>query len=194
MTTPQQCAVSSRRGKLISLRHPLALSFGLGGPCVCRLPADWRAGFVWDDDPLITDNPMVKSSDGLYRFWFTTDAPDYYPLTSSFWWLEWRLWGKNATGWHAVNVLLHAADVVLVWMVFRHLKIPGAWLAALLFAVHPVNVVTVAWISEQKNTLSMLFFAVAILLYLRFDETTTDGVTAFRWRHFCWPCSAKRRW
>ncbi len=78
--------------------------------------------------------------------------------------------GKEPAGWHAVNILLHAANVVLIWMVLRRLRIPGAWLAALLFAVHPVNVATVAWISEQKSTLSMLFFALSILWYVRFDE------------------------
>ncbi len=133
------------------------------------LPA-LRGGFVWDDELLLTGNRMVQARDGLYRFWFTAEARDYYPLTSSFWWIQWRLWGKNTAGWHTVNVLLHAANVVLVWMVLRRLRIPGAWLAALLFAVHPVNVSTVAQISEQKNTLSMLFCAVAVLLYLRFDE------------------------
>jgi tetratricopeptide (TPR) repeat protein len=130
----------------------------------------WHAGFVWDDERFITSNHMLQAPDGLYRIWFTTEAMDYYPLTSSFWWLQWRLWGTNAAGWHAVNILFHAANVVLVWMVLRRLKIPGAWLAALLFAVHPVNVATAAWISEQKNTLSMLFFALSILWYLRFDD------------------------
>ena len=129
-----------------------------------------RAGFIWDDDMLITGNRLVKASDGLYRFWFTTQAPDYYPLTWSLWWAEWRLWGASAMGYHVVNVFLHAANVVLVWMVLRRLKIPGAWLAALVFAIHPVNVATVAWVSEQKNTLSMMFFLMAILSYLRFDE------------------------
>ena len=130
----------------------------------------WRAGFIWDDGPLITDNPMIRGCDGLYRIWFTTEALEYYPLTSSFRWLQWRLWGKNAGGYHAVNVLLHATNVLLIWMVLRRLRIPGSWLAALLFAVHPVNVATVAWISEQKNALSMLFFALSILWYVRFDE------------------------
>lgn len=129
-----------------------------------------HSGFVFDDYNLITENRLIKASDGLHRFWFTTEAPDYYPLTWSLWWLEWRLWGGSAAGYHVVNVLFHAVNAVLVWLVLRRLKIPGAWLTGLVFALHPVNVATAAWISEQKNTLSMLFYAAAILLYLRFDE------------------------
>ncbi|MGO9611373.1 MAG: tetratricopeptide repeat protein [Verrucomicrobiia bacterium] len=134
------------------------------------LPA-LRAGFVFDDaGTLVLYNPILKADNGLYRFWFTTEAPDYYPLTWSLLWSEWHCWGGHPAGYHVVNVLLHAVNAVLVWMVLRRLKVPGSWLAALVFAVHPVNVATVAWISEQKNTLSMLFYALAILLFLRFDE------------------------
>jgi tetratricopeptide (TPR) repeat protein len=139
----------------------------------------WRAGVIWDDEELVTDNRMVQAPDGLRRMWLTTDVLGYWPLTSSAWWLEWRLWGNHPTGYHAVNVLLHAINAVLVWAILWRLKVPGSWLAGCVFALHPVNVASVAWISEQKNMLSMLFYLIAILLYLRFDE---EG--GWRWYGF----------
>ncbi len=129
-----------------------------------------RGGFLWDDDTLIIENPLIKATDGLYRIWFTTEPADYYPVTNSLAWLQWHLWGHIPAGYHVVNVLLHAINAVLAWMVLSRLKIPGAWVAGLVFALHPVNVATAAWISEQKNTLSMFFYLVAILLFLRFNE------------------------
>jgi tetratricopeptide (TPR) repeat protein len=136
-----------------------------------------RGGFVFDDYPLITENGMVRADNGIRLFWSGAGAADYYPLTGSLWWLEWRMWGDQATGYHVLNILLQAVNAVLVWLILRRLNIPGGWVAALVFAIHPVNVATAGWISEQKNTLSMMFYAVAILLYLKFDA---DG----RWRWY----------
>jgi hypothetical protein len=130
-----------------------------------------RGGFIWDDDSLLTENPAVKTIDGLYSVWFGNWAVDYIPLTLSSFWLEWHVWGRHAAGYHVVNILLHAANAVLLWRVLKSLGLPGSWLAALLFAVHPVCAASVTWIAERKNTLSMLFYLLSLWWFLRFDET-----------------------
>ncbi len=125
-------------------------------------------GFILDDDLYVTNNKIITASDGLYRFWCTTKSVDYWPMSNTTLWTEWRLWGMNPTGYHITNLILHIADALLIWIILRKLSIPGAFLAAMVFAVHPVNVESVAWISQRKNTMSMLFFLLSILCYLKY--------------------------
>lgn len=130
-----------------------------------------QGGFVWDDDDYVTENPLLTAPDGLKRIWFSLDSPSqYFPLVYTTFRVEHALWGLDPLGYHIVNVLLHAINVLLVWYVLRRLSVPGAWLAAAIFGLHPVHVESVAWITERKNVLSMLFFLLAILAYVRFID------------------------
>lgn len=134
-----------------------------------------RGAFILDDGPLITENPIVQAPDGLSRFWRTSEATDYWPLTNTSFWLEWRLWGVNPTGYHVTNLILHIVAALLIWAILGKLIIPGAFLAALLFVVHPVNVESVAWISQRKNTLALVFFLLSILWYLCAEEAKKNS-------------------
>ena len=134
------------------------------------LPA-LSGGLLWDDAAHIT-RPELRSLHGLWRIWSDLGATQqYYPLLHSAFWMECKLWGDSTLGYHLANLLLHAAAAILVMLIMRRLRLPGAWLAALIFALHPVCVESVAWIAEQKNTLSAVFYLSAALLYLDFDHT-----------------------
>lgn len=143
---------------------------------IVYLPA-FRADFIWDDDELVTDNLLVRQTSGLWRMWIPTKTIDYYPVTWATFWVECRLWGIDATGYHVTNILLHILGALLLWQILEQLKIRGAWLAALLFAIHPVNVESVAWIAERKNTLSFVFYALTVLFFLR-DNRRSDWIAA----------------
>ncbi len=130
----------------------------------------WHGGLLWDDDFNVA-TPQLRSLDGLRRIWFVPRTTlQYYPLLYSSSWLQERFWSDSPTGYHLVNLLLHIGCVVLVLKILRFLRIPGAELATIVFALHPVNVETVAWITERKNTLSGVFALAATLSYLKFDE------------------------
>ena len=131
----------------------------------------WHGGLLWDDDTNMT-TPELRSLDGLKRIWFVPrTTQQYYPLLYSSYWFQQRLFGDSTAGYHLVNLLLHIGCAVLVLKILRRLRVPGAELATIIFALHPVNVETVAWIAERKNTLSGIFGLAATLLYLKFDDS-----------------------
>ena len=137
---------------------------------VCYWPS-LRGGLVWDDAAHVT-SPPLQSLSGLGRIWSDPRATQqYYPLLHTFFWAEHRAWGDATLGYHLANVLEHAAAACLLVIVLRRLSVPGAGLTGVIFAVHPVNAESVAWISEQKNTLSLVFYLTAAIAYLRFDAS-----------------------
>jgi protein O-mannosyl-transferase len=137
---------------------------------IAYLPA-LRGGLLWDDIGHIT-KPDLQSLHGLWRIWFDLGATQqYYPLLHSAFWMEHRIWGDAVLGYHLTNVALHALAACLVVTIVRRLALPGAWLAGFVFALHPVCVEAVAWISEQKSTLSGVFYLGSALTYLSFDQT-----------------------
>ncbi len=150
---------------------------------VAYLPA-LGGGFIWDDNDHVTSNEHLRSAEGLGRIWFEIGAtPQYYPLVFTSFWVEYQLWADHPFGYHLTNVLLHAASAVVLLVVLRRLAVPGAWLAAAIFALHPVHAESVAWITERKNVLSGLLYLGALLAYLGFDRATAPG-TGRPWRWY----------
>ena len=129
-----------------------------------------NAGFIWDDGRAITNNPALQSVRGLWDIWTGHGEADYFPLKTTVLWVIYQFFGARTSPYHVVNVGIHAANAVLLWRVLRRLAIPGAWLAGLLFLVHPTHVESVAWVSECKNTLSTLFALMALLAWLRYEQ------------------------
>jgi protein O-mannosyl-transferase len=149
-------------------------------PCI-------NGGFVLDDTLLLAKNDLIRNPDGLRKLWCTTVSIDYWPMTNTSFWIEWRLWGMNSTGYHVTNLILHIVETLLICIILRKLSIPGAFLAAMLFAMHPVNVETVAWIASRKNMLAMLFFLLSILWYLKADiPAASVGMAPARSRGGSW--------
>jgi protein O-mannosyl-transferase len=152
----------------------LAPGLGLSVVLLATIAAYWPSRYgeiIWDDDVNLL-NRAVCTSGGLYRIWFEPGATEqYYPVLYSAFWLEHKLWGDAVLGYHVVNVLCHSISVVLLYAILRRLQVAGAFLAAAIFALHPVMVESVAWMTEQRNTLSTVFYLLSMLVYLGFDES-----------------------
>ncbi len=153
---------------------PLA---GAAAIVLLALVAYWPAihgGFVWDDHSWLWNSKTSSDPDGWYKGWqfWSAETPDYWPLTATTFWAQWRLFGReHLAGYHLLNIFLHALSAILIWRLLLRLKVPAAWLIAVMFTVHPACVPSVAWITELKNTLSMVFFTLALLLYVRDEDS-----------------------
>lgn len=152
------------------LAEPL-LALLLFGVIVAAYAPALTGAPVWDDDAHLT-RAALQGWDGLWRIWFAPGATQqYYPVLHSAFWVEHRLWGAAATGYHLVTAAFHALSAILIVLLGQQLGIRGAWVAGALFALHPVHVESVAWISEQKNTLSLTLALLATLAWLRYDDS-----------------------
>lgn len=160
------------------MRRQLVLSVLLAGAIVLVYWPALGGGFIWDDEMHVTDNLALRHVEGLRWIWLHPGLlpavqgyipTQYYPLLQTSFWLDYHLWGLDPRGYHAISLLLQVAVSLLVWRVLRRLEVPGALLAAAVFALHPVQVESVAWITERKNLLSSLFSLAAALAYFRFS-------------------------
>jgi tetratricopeptide (TPR) repeat protein len=147
----------------------------------------FRAGFIWDDESHLTRNPCVIGPLGLKEIWTTAQAV-YYPLVLTTFWVLHKVVGLNPLSFHALNILFHAVSAILLWRVLRLLEVRGAWLGAALWALHPVMVQSVAWVTELKNTQSCVFYLLSILFFLKWmDRGDAVATPPQRWtgeRHF----------
>ena len=160
---------------------PALFVLSLAAATIMAYRPAWNGGFLWDDDAYITNNELLTAPNGLRRIWLSFDSPSqYFPLTYTSFRIERALWGLNPSGYHWTNIFLHVANALLVWRLLARLKLPGAWLAAAIFALHPVQVESVAWITERKNVLMGFFFLLTLLAWIAF----TDESTRRPWRFY----------
>ena len=145
----------------------------------------YHGDWLWDDDQAITANPVTQGPWSFYKLWVAPPGADYFPLTATGFWLPWQLFGPRPdmpppmaeaalagvrTVYHAINIILHICGALAFWRLLAVMKLPGAWLGGLLFAIHPVCIESVAWVSELKNTLSQPLFLLACASFVQFDD------------------------
>ncbi len=142
-----------------------------------------RAGFVWDDGLYITSDPLLSAHDGLRRIWFSLQSSpcQYFPMVYTVFRAEYALWGLHPAGYHWVNVFIHAINSILLWQLLRRLNVPGAWLAAALFGLHPVQVESVAWVSELKNVMSLFFCLLSLHAWISYLDERKGWFRRWDW-------------
>jgi len=158
-----------RRRALVQGAALLALTLAVYGPAL-------DGGLLWDDDEYIGSNPLLEDTAGLRDIWLRPGATtQYYPLTFSSLWLQHQLWGLDTLGYHLVSAALHALAAFLLWRLLRELEVGGAWSTAVVFAVHPVLVASVAWLAELKNVQSGALYLACLLAYFRARPPVPPG-------------------
>ena len=186
--SPPPSTVQRAQGDASTQRTVLAVLALVASALVSYLPAMLWGGFVWDDLSFITAESALEDLAGLKRIWFApmeVEEPFYRPLTYTTFWLEHKLWGFTPNGYHVVNVLLHAANAVLLWRILLALAVPGAWIVAAVFVVHPLHVESVAWAIERKDMLSGLLYLACVATWLRFlaaREAAGGRTVGTNWR------------
>lgn len=177
--SPKLAAVSDVGG----LRTAWRWAFLVAAVFAIYAPA-FDGEFVWDDHGIyISHNGLLRESDGIYRFWFTNDPVDYYPLTYTTFWFEWQAVETDTRLYHIDNVLLHLGAAFVLYALLKRLDAPYPWFVCLLFAVHPIQLESVAWISQRKSLLGALFGFAAAYDYLGARQKLSR---AARWRGPFW--------
>jgi tetratricopeptide (TPR) repeat protein len=167
----ETAAPSDPTGQPIGLLSPRDLGFGclLAVLVFIAYFPTLKAGYVWDDSLYVGANQNLRTVEGLKAIWVDpTKSTQYYPVLFTFFWAEYQLWELNAFGYHLVNVIFQACNGILLWILLRQLRVPGAWLTAAVFAIHPIQVESVAWISQLKNLLSAFFVFLSLLAWQSF--------------------------
>lgn len=155
---------------------------------VAYIPA-MQGGYIWDDGWNIINNEPLRTWEGLRRIWFELGAiRQYYPLSQTGLWIQYQLWGLTPQANHVVNVLTHVLCAMLLWRALVRFQVAGDWFAAAFFALHPVHVESVAWLTEFQNMLSGAFFLATILVMSRFFriDGESPALQPPQWREVSW--------
>lgn len=156
---------------------------------IAYIPA-WKAGFIWDDDQHLTKNPCIVGPSSFADIWTSTQAY-YYPLVLTTFWFIHQIAGLNPLPYHVLNVLMHAGSAIVLWQVLRKLNVRSGWLGAALWAMHPVMVQSVAWITELKNTQSGFFYLLSIFFFLEWDDARKRSFFTFSLLFFVMAITSK---